>query len=285
MAYQEIIYSEADGILTLTLNRPDKLNAFTHRMRDELIDAFDRADADDRVRAVVVTGAGRAFCAGADLSLGNTTFDYERRDGQADPDGHRDGGGRLTLRIFDSTKPVMAAVNGPAIGIGATMTLAMDIRLASIHAAFGFVFTRRGIVPEGCSSWFLPRLVGISRALDWMMSGRTVAAEEAQRCGLVQSLHAASELLPAALKQAREIAANTAPVSVALARQMLWRMLGADHPMAAHRIESRGMFALGKSADAREGIQAFLEKRAPRFSGKPSSGMPEFYPWWQEMRF
>ena len=285
MDYEQIRYSVREGVLTLTLDRPEKLNAFTPRMRDEMIDAFDRADGDDEVRAVVVTGSGRAFCAGADLASGAQTFDYERRDGQADALRHRDGGGRLTLRIFECVKPVIAAVNGPAVGIGATMTLPMDIRVAATGASFGFVFTRRGIVPEACSSWFLPRVVGISRALEWVFTGRMVAAEEAQRSGLVRSLHAAGDLIPAAEGIAREIADHTAPVSIALARQMLWRMLGADHPMDAHRIESRGMYATGKSPDAHEGVRAFLEKRAPRFSAVPSRDMPGFYPWWAPRRF
>jgi enoyl-CoA hydratase/carnithine racemase len=282
MKFEQILYDLREGILTLTLNRPDRLNAFTPRMRDELIEAFDRSDADDAVRAVIVTGAGRAFCAGADLSLGADTFNYPRRDGAAEAGRHRDGGGRLTLRIFKSLKPVIAAINGPAVGIGATMTLAMDIRMAGLAGSFGFVFTRRGISPEACSSWFLPRLVGIGAALEWILSGRAVWPEEALRRGLIRSVHAPAELLPSAAGLAREIAENTSAVSVAFARQLLWRMLGAEHPMEAHRVESQGMFALGQSADAQEGVRAFLEKRAPRFSGKPSRDMPGFYPWWEE---
>jgi enoyl-CoA hydratase/carnithine racemase len=282
MKFEQILYDLREGILTLTLNRPDRLNAFTPRMRDELIEAFDRSDADDAVRAVIVTGAGRAFCAGADLSLGADTFNYPRRDGAAEAGRHRDGGGRLTLRIFKSLKPVIAAINGPAVGIGATMTLAMDIRMAGLAGSFGFVFTRRGISPEACSSWFLPRLVGIGTALEWILSGRAVWPEEALRRGLIRSVHAPAELLPCAAGLAREIAENTSAVSVAFARQLLWRMLGAEHPMEAHRVESQGMFALGQSADAQEGVRAFLEKRAPRFSGKPSRDMPGFYPWWEE---
>lgn len=285
MGFEQILYDRRDAILTLTLNRPEKLNAFTPRMRDELIEAFDRADTDDSVAAVIVTGAGRAFCAGADLSLGGDTFDYPRRDGQIDPSRHRDGGGRLALRIFESRKPVIAAINGPAVGIGATMTLPMDLRLASIQAGFGFVFTRRGIVPEACSSWFLPRIVGIGTALEWVLSGRMVWAEEAQRRGLVRSLHAQDDLLPAARALASEIAESAAPVSVTLARHLLWRMLGAGHPMAAHRLESRAMFALGQGPDAKEGVRAFLEKRPPRFAGRPSRDMPAFFPWWKEEPF
>ncbi len=285
MDYEQIRYTVNEGVLTLTLERPERLNAFTHRMRDEMIHAFDRADRDDDIRAVIVTGAGRAFCAGADLATGGDTFNYKHRDGQEEAAGHRDGGGRLALRVFECIKPVIAAVNGPAVGIGATMTLPMDIRIAATGASFGFVFTRRGIVPEACSSWFLPRLVGVSRALEWVFTGRMVTAAEAQRCGLVRSLHAAGDLVSAAEDIAREIAANTSPVSIALARQMLWRMLGADHPMEAHRVESQGMYATGKSPDAREGVQAFLEKRAPQFSGKPSRDMPGFYPWWEPRPF
>jgi enoyl-CoA hydratase/carnithine racemase len=285
MQYEQIQYEVKRRILLITLNRPQKLNAFTPRMREELIDAFDRADRDDNVRAVVVTGAGRAFCAGADLSAGRTTFDYGARQGQADPAAHRDGGGKLTLRIFESIKPVIAAINGPAVGIGATMTLAMDVRLADPSARIGFLFTRRGIVPEACSSWFLPRIVGIGRALEWVLSGRTLSAEDALHGGLLSGLHAGDELLAAARSLASEIAGNTSPVAVALARQLLWRMLGAEHPMEAHRIESRAMYYTGRSEDAREGVSAFLEKRKPRFPSKPGRDLPPFYPWWDERKF
>jgi enoyl-CoA hydratase/carnithine racemase len=285
MNYEQIRYDVNHHILLLTLDRPEKLNAFTPQMREELIDAFDRADGDDDVRAVVVTGAGRAFCAGADLSTGRASFDYAAKEVRSDPAAHRDGGGRLTLRIFESIKPVIAAINGPAVGIGATMTLAMDVRLAVTDARIGFVFTRRGIVPEACSSWFLPRIVGISRALEWIFSGRMLSADEAYRGGLLRSLHAGGDLLDAARALASEISENTSAVSVALARQMLWRMLGADHPMEAHRVESRAMFATGRSEDAREGVSAFLEKRKPRFPGKPGADMPSFYPWWEKREF
>jgi len=285
MAYEQILYEVKDHILTLTLNRPDKLNALTPHMRNELIDAFDRADADDRVRAVILTGAGRAFCAGADLGSGTETFDYESRDGQMQVEEHRDGGGQLTLRIFESIKPVIAAINGPAVGIGATMTLAMDIRIAAQNAKIGFVFTRRGIVPEACSSWFLPRIVGISQALEWIMSGRIFSVDEAVARGLVRSSHAPDQVLPAARDLAAEIADSPSSISVALARQMLWRMLGADHPMEAHKVESRAIYLTGKSADASEGITSFLEKRPAKFSGKPSTDMPAFYPWWEERTF
>ena len=284
MNYQEIRYDVAECVATVTLHRPEKLNAFTHVMRDELVDAFSRADADDEVRAVIVTGAGRAFCAGADLSAGSSTFDYAKREGLT-AETHRDGGGRVTLRLFEMKKPVIAAVNGPAVGIGATMQLPMDVRIASSDARFGFVFTRRGIVPEACSSWFLPRLVGISQALEWTLSGRVFGAEEALAGGLVSRIVSPEALLPAARALAREIVENTAPVAVALARQMMWRMLGADHPMEAHKVDSRGIFHMGRSADVAEGIAAFKEKRAPRFPMRASSDMPPFYPWWQERTF
>lgn len=286
----DITTEVSDHILTITLDRPDKLNAFTGRMMNEVIEAFDRADADDDVRVVIVTGAGRGFCAGADLSAGGDTFNVEGRGDDvgvsADEGGvHRDGGGRVTLRIFESTKPVIAAVNGPAVGVGVTMTLPMDIRLASTEARFGFVFTRRGVVPEACSSWFLPRLVGISQAQEWVMTGRVFDADEALAGGLVRSVHAPEDLLPAAREIAREVVDNTAPVSVALSRQMLWRMLGADHPMEAHKVDSRGIVARGASDDAREGVTSFLEKRPASFPMRVSDGMPDFYPWWQERPF
>ena len=284
MTFEEIVYDAADGIATVTLHRPDRLNAFTRRMRDELIAAFDRADADDAVRVVIVTGAGRAFCAGADLSAGRVTFNYAKRDDATEED-HRDGGGRVALRIFASKKPVIAAVNGPAVGVGVTMTLPMDIRIASNAAKFGFVFARRGIVPEACSSWFLPKVVGLSRALEWVYTGRVFGAEEALAGGLVSRVVAPEELLPAARALAREIADHTSGVAVALARQMLWRMAGADHPMEAHKIDSRGIFAMGASPDVEEGIAAFKEKRAPRFTMKPSTDMPDFYPWWEDRPF
>jgi enoyl-CoA hydratase/carnithine racemase len=283
MDFEQITTELADGVLTITLNRPDRLNAWTARMGRELIEAFDRADADDEVRAIIVTGAGRGFCAGADLAAGGETFDYRARE-QADADRseivQRDNGGEFTLRIFESTKPVIAAINGPAVGVGATMTLPMDIRLAADDARIGFVFARRGIVPEACSSWFLPRVVGISRAMEWVASGRVFSAQEALEGGLVRSLHPGGELLDAARALAREIAENTAPVSVALARQMMWRMLGAEHPMIAHRADSRGMLFRGQSADAVEGVTAFLEKRPARFPDRVSDGLPDIMPGW-----
>ncbi|MGI5130494.1 crotonase/enoyl-CoA hydratase family protein [Pseudonocardia sp. CA-107938] len=277
----------ADRVLTVTLDRPDKLNAFNVPMLQEMIAAFDRADADDEVRAVVVTGAGRAFCAGADLSAGSGTFDYDSRSDKAPPelDPRRDGGGMVALRIFESTKPVIGAINGAAVGVGATMTLPMDVRLAATTARYGFVFARRGIVPEAASSWFLPRLVGISRAMEWAATGRIFDAQEALAGGLVRSVHEPDDLLPAAYALAREIADNTAPVSVALARQMMWRMLGADHPMEAHRVDSRAMLERGRSADAREGVGAFLEKRDAVFPDKVSDGLGPFHPWWPERPF
>jgi len=284
MSYEQILYDVDEGILTITLNRPEKLNAFTVTMMREMIDAFDRADADDSVRAIIVTGAGRAFCAGADLSGGSGAFDADARSDR--PSGlNPDGGGLLTLRIFESRKPVIAAVNGPAVGIGVTMTLAMDIRLAADVARFGFVFARRGIVPEACSSWFLPRIVGISQALEWTYSGRVFPAEEAKAGGLVRSLHAKDALLPTARGIAREIADNTSSISVALIRHMMWRMLGADHPMEAHKIDSRGVYYTGRSPDAHEGVASFLEKRPARFPGRVSKDMPEFFPWWEPRTF
>jgi enoyl-CoA hydratase/carnithine racemase len=281
--FEQIISELSEGVLTLTLNRPDRLNAWTGRMGAELIEAFDRADADDEVRAVIVTGAGRGFCAGADLGGGGETFDYRKRGETASVP--RDNGGELTLRVFRSTKPVIAAINGPAVGVGATMTLPMDVRLASEEARIGFVFARRGIIPEAGSSWFLPRVVGISRAMEWVATGRVFSAQEALEGGLVRSLHAPGELLEAARALAREIAENTAPVSVALARRMMWRMLGAPHPMFAHRADSRGMLARGQSADAVEGVTAFLEKRPAAFPDRVSEGLPEVMPWWEEPEF
>jgi enoyl-CoA hydratase/carnithine racemase len=288
--FETILYAVDDGIATITLNRPERLNAFTNRMMLEVIEALDEADADDAVRCVIVTGAGRGFCAGADLSAGGATFDYDAR-GNADgaevriAGVHRDGGGRLTLRIFDNLKPVIAAVNGPAVGVGATMQLAMDFRLASTNARYGFVFARRGITPEACSSWFLPRLVGLQTALEWCYTGRVFPASEAHEKGLVRSLHEPSDLLPAAQALAREIAENAAPVSVALTRQMMWRMAGADHPMQAHRADSRAIQARGASADAKEGVTSFLEKRAAIFPDRVSTEIPNIWPHWSAPDF
>jgi enoyl-CoA hydratase/carnithine racemase len=276
MEFEEIRYEVADQILTITLDRPDRLNAWTPRMGIELAEAFDRADGDDDVRAIVMTGAGRAYCAGADLAGGGETFDWrERQEGDQVP---RDGGGRFALRIFEATKPVIAAINGPAVGVGITMTLPMDLRLVAEGAKIGFVFARRGIVPEACSSWFLPRIVGISQAMEWVATGRLFTAEEAHAAGLVRSVHPPDQLLGAAQELAREIADNAAPVSVALARRLMWTMLGAEHPMEAHRADSRAMFARGQSADAREGVTSFLEKRPANFTDRVSDGLPEMFP-------
>ena len=281
MAYKTIIYEVEEGILTLTLNRPDKLNAYNNDMKSELIGAFDRADADDEVKAIIVTGAGRAFCAGADLARGGETFDHDSQGAGM----QRDGGGMLTLRIFECMKPVIAACNGPAVGVGVTMQCAMDIRLASENAKYGFVFAKRGIVPEACSSWFLPRVVGISTALEWAYSGRIFDAQEALDRHLVRSLHKPQELLSAARELAHEFAEQTSSVSVAMIRHMMWKMLGADHPMEAHKVDSRGVYFTGKSPDSKEGVQSFLEKRPAEFPGKVSSDMPEFFPWWQAREF
>jgi enoyl-CoA hydratase/carnithine racemase len=283
MDFEEIRYEVADGVLLITLDRPDRLNAFTSTMGRELIAAFDGADADDDVRAIIVTGAGRAFCAGADLGGGGETFDSSefRDDGEVP----RDLGGEVSLRIYASTKPVIAAINGPAVGVGITMTLPMDVRLAAEGARIGFVFTRRGIVPEACSSWFLPRIVGISQAMEWAATGRIFSAEEALAGRLVRSLHAGDELLGAARELAAEIAEHTSPVSVAMTRRLMWTMLGAPHPMAAHRADSRGMFARGQSDDAREGVTSFLEKRPANFPDRVSSGLPDLFPGDEEPAF
>jgi len=281
MDYEQIIYAVEDNILTITLNRPERLNAFTDQMMTEMVDAFDRADADDDVKAIIITGAGRGFCAGADLSAGSGTFDAEK----AGTGLKADGGGILTLRIFDCLKPVISACNGPAVGVGATMQCAMDIRLASENARYGFVFAKRGIVPEACASWFLPRIVGINQALEWAYSGRIFDATEALEKRLVRSVHSPDELLPEARRLAREFADQSSSVSVAMIRQMMWKMLGADHPMEAHKIDSRGIYFAGKAADAKEGVESFLEKRAAKFPLKVSEDMPEFYPWWENREF
>jgi enoyl-CoA hydratase/carnithine racemase len=276
MEFEDIRYEVADHVLTITLHRPERLNAFTPTMARELIEAFDRADADDDVRVVLVTGAGRAFCAGADLGSGGDTFDARaRHPGDGVP---RDGGGQVVLRIFSATKPVIAAINGPAVGVGITMTLPMDIRLVAEGARIGFVFARRGIVPEAASSWFLPRIVGISQAMEWVATGRVFTADEALAGRLVRSVHPADELLGAARSLAAEIVEHTAPVSVALARRLMWTMLGAEHPMIAHRADSRAMFARGQSEDAREGVTSFLEKRPAHFPDRVSDGLPELLP-------
>ena len=299
MTYTQIALHIDGPIATITLDRPEKLNAFTGVMMTEIIAAFDETDANDQVKAVIVTGRGRAFCAGADLSAGAATFDYEKLGGarSANPmreDGSidwthpatRDGGGQMTMRIFRSLKPVIAAVNGPAVGIGVTMQLAMDMRLASDTARFGFVFARRGIVPEAGSSWFLSKLVGLPQALEWCMTGRVFDAAEALKGGLVRSTHAPDDLLPAARALALEIAENTAPVSVALTRQMLWRMAGAPSPWDAHRLDSKMVYMRGRSGDAKEGVVSFLEKRPPAYPDTVSQNMPEnVFPWWPEEKW
>ncbi len=288
--FETILYDVADGIATITLNRPDKLNAFTAQMMAEMIRAFDLSDADDAVRAVIVTGAGRGFCAGADLSAGGSTFDRTGRQDDIREEGRvgdviRDGGGRLTLRIFDSLKPVIAACNGPAVGVGVTMQLAMDIRLASSAARYGFVFARRGLNPEAASSWFLPHLVGVQTALEWCYTGRVFPASEAKEKGLVRSIHEPDDLLPAARALAREIADNAAPVSVAITRQLIWRMAGAQHPMDAHMADSRAIQARGAQRDVREGVEAFLGKRAARFPDKVSHDLPDIWSQWTAPEF
>ena len=285
MEYSQILFDVADHVATITLNRPDRLNAFTDTMMRELIDAFDRTDADDDVRAVIVTGAGRGFCAGADLGGGGATFAKGGSDVQTDVGVPRDGGGLVSLRIYDSKKPVIGAINGAAVGVGVTMTLPMDIRLASENAKFGFVFARRGIVPEACSSWFLPRLVGISQAAEWCYSGRVFPADEALAGRLVRSIHAADDLLPAARAIAADIVDNSAPVSVSLTRQMLWRMLGADHPMVAHRADSRGIAMRGPSDDAREGVESFLEKRPAEYTDGVAADLPDLFPGYVSPQF
>ncbi len=286
MAYETLLTDQSEGVLNVTLNRPEKLNAFTVGMMSDLLDLFDRVDADDSVRVVVLTGAGRGFCAGADLSSGAETFDSEAA-GVADGGDRapRDGGGRVTLRIYNCKKPIIAAINGAAVGVGITQTLPMDIRLASEKAKFGFVFARRGIAPEAASSWFLPRVVGISKAMEWVATGRVFGAEEALAAGLVSEVLAPDDLLPRAQELAAEIAANTSAMSVALSRQMMWKMLGAQHPMEAHRVDSRVIDFMGGGPDAREGVRSFLEKRPADFSMKVSSDLPDFYPWWEEPEY
>ena len=284
-AYTQIKLDIADGVAIVTLHRPEKMNAFTRVMMDEFIDALDVTDADDSVRAVIVTGHGdRAFCAGADLTPeggGHVFSDPNPVDSLSD-ERVRDGGGRLTLRLFNSKKPLIGACNGVAVGVGATMQLPFDIRLASDNARFGFVFARRGITPEAASSWFLPRLVGMQTALEWCMTGRVFDAQEALDRGLVRSLHPQAELMDAAMGIAREIADNTSAVSVAMTRAMLWRLSPLEHPMMAHRVDSRAIYRLSRSADAKEGIASFLEKRAPAYPDTVSGNMPDFYPWWDE---
>ena len=288
-AYDKVLVEIAEGVATLTLHRPEKLNALDVELCQDLIAALEMATGSHQVRVIVLTGAGRGFCAGADLSAGGDTFDRSTRaaadSGAKVGDVVRDGGGRLTLRIFDSLKPVIAACNGPAVGVGVTMQLAMDIRLASTEARYGFVFARRGLNPEACSSWFLPHLVGVQTALEWCFTGRVFPAAEAHAKGLVRSLHAPDELMPAARALAREIADNTAPVSVAITRQLIWRMAGARHPMEAHMADSRGIQLRGAMADVREGVTSFLEKRQPKFPDRVSKDLPDVWPQWRAPEF
>jgi enoyl-CoA hydratase/carnithine racemase len=299
--YETILYQVEDRVATITLNRPDRLNAFTTQMARDLVAVFSETDADDEVRAVIVTGAGRGFCAGADLESGGATFDHAReadngaaaagdtgardtaaRDTAARDTAARDTGGLVSLRIFRSLKPVIGAINGPAVGVGASMTLPMDVRLMADHTKMGFVFSARGIVPDAAASWFLPRVVGISQAAEWCLTGRVFPATEALAGGLVRSLHPAGELLDAAGALGREMATNVAPVSAVITRQLLWRMLGAAHPMDAHRVDSRAIAQTGSMADAVEGVTSFLEKRTPEWKLRPSQDTPDWYPWWEE---
>ena len=287
MSFQTLLYSVDERILTITLNRPERMNACTVQMYEELIAAFDQADADDEVKAIIVTGAGKVFCAGADLERGTDTWsgrsDFTDLSNQQRYVGN--GGGRIARRIFDCDKPVIAAVNGAAVGVGITMTLPMDIRLCVEGAKIGFVFAARGIVPEACSSWFLPRIVGISKALEWSYAAKIIRAEEAREAGLFRSLHSADELMPAARALAQEFVQNSSSVSMAVTRHMLWRMLGAPHPIDAHEIDTAAMHALGQSQDAKEGISAFLEKRRPNFRDRLTEHLPKFFPWWKDREF
>ncbi|MEP2737011.1 MAG: crotonase/enoyl-CoA hydratase family protein [Erythrobacter sp.] len=288
MSYTQVLVDKADGIATITLNRPEKMNAYTRTMQTEIVAAMDDIDGDDEIRAVIFTGSGdRAFCAGADLTPegGGQIFSSGEQVSDLSDPLVRDGGGKLTLRLFQSPKPLISACNGVAVGVGATMQLAMDIRLASDTARYGFVFARRGIVPEACSSWFLPKIVGISQALEWCFSGRVFDAEEAKAGGLVRSIHAGDDLMAEAVKIAREIADNTSALSVAMTRAMMWRLSATEHPMMAHRIDSKAIYTLSRGVDAKEGIASFLEKREPSYPGKVSSDMPDFYPWWDEPEY
>jgi enoyl-CoA hydratase/carnithine racemase len=281
--FEQIRFDVSDRIATVTLCRPQALNAFTPQMGAELLEAFDRTDADDDIRAVIVTGEGdRGFCAGADLSAGAATFAQDAS--EDDVEAPLDPGGLVALRIFHSRKPVIGAINGAAVGIGATLTLPMDIRLASTSARFGFVFARRGLVPEGASSWFLPRIVGISRALEWSYSGRLLSAEEAREGGLIRSVHPSTDLVPAAQTLAMTLTESSSPVSITLTRHMMWRMLGAEDPIKAHRIDSRALQALGDTADVHEGITSFLERRPPQFTSRVSTDIPAMFDDWFEPR-
>ncbi len=279
MEFEQILCEVDDRIATVTLNRPDRLNAWTITMMEELIKAFDILDKDDEVRAIIVTGAGRAFCAGADLDPGN--FADRQKEMRTDKV-PRDTAGQFTLKVYETKKPVIAAINGPAVGVGTTMTLPMDIRIASETARMGLVFNRRGMVPEGCCTWFLPRILGLSQAAEWILTGRVFSAQEALQGGLVSRVLPEETLLPTARELAHEIADNTSGISTALSRQMLWRMLGADHPMEAHKLESKCLHYMFQSIDLLEGVASFLEKRPPNFEMKPSADMPDFFPWWSD---
>ena len=273
--YKEIKTSKEGNIFIISLNRPEKLNAFTRVMQDELIKVFDYTDENDDIKAVIITGSGKAFCAGADLVEGANTFNYGEQGNKLSNEDHRDGGGMVALRIYESKKPVIGAINGDAVGVGVTMTLPMDIRIASDKARFGFVFSRRGAVPEACSSWFLPRIVGISKALDWCFSGKVFSAQEALKNGLVSEVVEADNLIKRALELGDNYTSKTSSVSVSLSRQMLWRMLGANHPQEAHLVDSLAMEKMGKSSDIKEGILSFLEKREPKFPMKVSKDLPD----------
>ncbi|MFL5295354.1 MAG: enoyl-CoA hydratase-related protein [Phenylobacterium sp.] len=281
--YETILYETDGPVLTVTLNRPEKLNAYTATMGAELEDAFLRASDDDDIRCVIVTGAGRGFCAGADISAGAGAFDSAAEGSVAFTGAGRPrgSGAGFVGAIFNCKKPSIAAINGAAVGVGATLTLPMDIRLAAADARIGFVFARRGLVPEAGSAWFLPKLVGLPQAMRWCLSGRLISAEEARDGGLVAEVTEPAALLDRARAIAREIAENTAPVSIALTRQMLWRYAGAPDPFGLLAIDGRLSMELGKGADVREGVQAFLEKRSPKFPGKASADMPGLYPWWE----
>jgi enoyl-CoA hydratase/carnithine racemase len=271
------------GIATVTLHRPERMNAFTPTMAQELIDIFAEADRDDSIRVLVVTGAGKAFCAGADLSFGASTFDISKREGREIPiSEHRDRGGTVALAIFNCRKPVIGAINGHAVGVGITMTLPMDIRIAAEDAKIGFVFARRGVVPEACSSWFLPRLVGVARAAELVYTGRVFRAEEEAASGLFNYVVPREEVLPRALEIASEIANNTSAVSVALSKALLWHGLSEQDPQSMHLIDSRCFYWCGRQKDALEGVQSFLEKRSPQFTMSPTADMPDFFPWWKE---
>lgn len=286
MEYKEIRYEIADKVLTITLNCPDRMNRFTNRMFSELMHAIDQADIDDEVRAVIFTGAGRAFCAGADLSGGADTWNSDAAGGATFKfESEGDTGGHLVRRLFDFNKPIIAAINGAAVGVGITMTLPMDFRIASSTAKMGFVFAARGITPESCSSWFLPRIVGISQALEWTLMANVFTADEALKGGLVRSIHEPDALIPATNKLARHLADNVSATAACITRHMMWKMLGADHPVEAHRIDTCSIFALGSSNDAKEGILSFLEKRPANYTDSVNNDMPQFFPWWQKRKF